>query len=144
MVRKVLGEIDLDPATCDYAQNHFIQAKAYFTQVDDGLNKSWFGRVFLNPPFEDARHWIKKLEHEYQLGNVSEAIALVKSALGYNWWEDLFRTWPVCLCRKRPAFIRQDGTTGGQIKHGVSFFYLGTDVDKFDYVFSSIGRIIRP
>jgi hypothetical protein len=49
-VRRVLGTIDLDPATSLIA-NKVIQANAIFTTEDNGLSKLWHGKVFMNHPF---------------------------------------------------------------------------------------------
>ena len=43
-------EIDLDPASCEMAQE-VVKAKTYCTEQDDGLSMSWSGCVFLNPPY---------------------------------------------------------------------------------------------
>jgi hypothetical protein len=48
--RTVLGNIDLDPASCVEAQK-YVQARCYFTPKEDGLSKKWKGRVWLNPPY---------------------------------------------------------------------------------------------
>lgn len=47
--RRTFGEIDLDPASSKEA-NHLIKAKKIFTRQDNGLKKTWHGRIFLNPP----------------------------------------------------------------------------------------------
>lgn len=101
-------------------------------------------RVFLNPPFDETRLWIAKLIAQYEAGNVTEAIALVNSNLGYSWYESLWRRFPVCCARERIRFIAQDGTRGGQAKRGQTFVYLGANVERFRSVFSEIGRIILP
>lgn len=46
---RVLGDVDLDPASCE-AANSYIEASRYFDARDDGLHRDWYGRVFLNPP----------------------------------------------------------------------------------------------
>lgn len=51
--RKLLGEIDLDPASCPMGQK-VVQAHAWYgpgsEHGEDGLALPWLGRVFLNPP----------------------------------------------------------------------------------------------
>ncbi len=147
--REVMGGIDLDPASCPEAQVS-IRASQFYIAQDDGLTRPWFGRVWLNPPYStnasgsNQSAWSKKLVGEYLAGNVKEAILLVKSALGYKWFEELFARWPVCFARERIAFIKPDGTTDGPAKHGTAFFYFGPNLGKFKTVFSQFGRVILP
>lgn len=71
--RKVMGWIDLDPASCDLAQG-VIQAKQYYTE--GGLEKPWYGKVFLNPPGGDAP--------KNTMGTKSNAVL---------WWRTLVDRW---------------------------------------------------
>jgi hypothetical protein len=50
MAREVLGGIDLDPASNDYAQTS-IKAKTYYSKQEDELKEPWFGRIWCNPPY---------------------------------------------------------------------------------------------
>ena len=113
---------------------------------------SYSSTVLLNPPSKrgdpTARPhlWAKKLIEEYDSGHVSRAILVVKSVLGYKWYEELYQRFWVCHLRERPAFVRPDGTMVGMAKKGVSVFYLG-DVEhriKFVYHFGSHGKIVSP
>ena len=58
-----LGEFDLDP--CSPIKRPWPTAKNHYTVLDDGLNKPWAGRVWLNPPYSrEAFKWMTKLsEH---------------------------------------------------------------------------------
>ena len=46
--RTAMGEIDLDPASCDHAQKT-VKASTYYTKEDNGLDQHWSGTVFINP-----------------------------------------------------------------------------------------------
>lgn len=57
---QALGKFDLDP--CDAIVSPFVTANKHYTIADDGLNKEWFGRVWLNPPYGYATGlWLEKL-----------------------------------------------------------------------------------
>ena len=74
MVREVLGDIDLDPASSEIPQS-WIQARTYWTAEDDGLSRDWFGRVFLNPPYP-AGDWSRYMVKQWKAGNLEASIAL--------------------------------------------------------------------
>lgn len=58
---KKLGEFDLDP--CSPVEAPFLHAEHNFTILEDGLNREWFGRVYLNPPYGRGMElWIEKLK----------------------------------------------------------------------------------
>ncbi len=147
--RHVMGGIDLDPASCSEAQE-IVKAERYFTKDNNGLLEEWQGRIWLNPPYSktggksNQELWAEYLFQEYERGSVTEAILLVKSALGYNWFESLWDRWAACFVRQRLSFIKSDGSTDGQSKHGTAFFYVGSNLQKFINVFSEFGRITTP
>lgn len=59
---KKLGEFDLDP--CTPVSPPFVHAKHNFNINDNGLSKSWFGRVYMNPPYGNGMEkWMEKLKH---------------------------------------------------------------------------------
>ncbi len=58
---KQLGIFDLDP--CSPINAPFFHAKNNFTIIENGLNKDWFGRVYLNPPYgKGMEKWLEKLK----------------------------------------------------------------------------------
>ncbi len=143
-VRAALGSITLDPASDPIPQT-WIQAEHYFTQADDGLCRDWFGRVFLNPPYNgSSATWAAKLIDEYQARRVEQAIMLVNSAHGYKWYEQLWSAYPVCCVRERLRFIKPNGERGGQAKKAQTLVYFGQEIERFSKAFEDIGRILFP
>lgn len=143
LAREVMGDIDLDPASCDHAQQ-VVKAAKYYTKEENGLRWPWHGRTWLNPPYgTEQKPWIDKLVYDYQRGRVPEAILLTKSALGYDWFEATWdRSSSVCLARKRIPFINsENGSCTEAAKAGSTFFYFGPNLARFEEVFSPIGRV---
>lgn len=146
----VLGKIDLDPASSPSA-NVRVGAANIFTKEQNGLEQDWYGNVFLNPPSQRGdptcrpHLWAKKLKLEYSEGRVKNAILIVKSVLGYVWYENLYRKHWVCHLRKRPHFLYPLGPYDrGAAKKGVSVFLLGSKWYEFFEQFSEHGRVIPP
>lgn len=148
MVREVLSEIDLDPASSPVA-DRWILANRYWTE--GGLDREWKATtVFCNPPYGKADGkscqavWSNMMRGEYRARHFEQGILLINSTHGYRWYEELWSLYTCCLARERIRFIKPDGTVGGQAKRGQTFVYFGTDDRKFAQVFKRIGRIIRP
>lgn len=56
---KALGSFDLDP--CAPIQRPWETAHNHFTILDDGLKKTWYGRVWCNPPYGlAASMWLER------------------------------------------------------------------------------------
>ena len=90
------NRVDLDPCSDSKAQE-VVQAKNFFTTVQDGLSQPWEGRVFVNPPFGvDKGHslsgaYFQKALAEYTKGSVSEVLLLLKAAVGYTWFRPVLQ-----------------------------------------------------
>ena len=140
MVRSVLGAIDLDPASNDYAQE-WIQATRYFTVAIDGLDQHWHGKIWLNPPYcHKAGLWTDKAIAEFHSGRVTEAIILVNQS-GAAWYHRLDNEFLNCKVSKRISFIDSKGNKQSSPTQYNSFFYLGANTERFREVFSSIGGV---
>lgn len=57
---RVMGGIDLDPASCEVANTMYVGAARYFTVADNGLSLPWVGRVWMNHPFGDEEYPCKQ------------------------------------------------------------------------------------
>ncbi|MGE0403293.1 MAG: DNA N-6-adenine-methyltransferase [Kofleriaceae bacterium] len=141
LAREVMGAIDLDPATCDFAQRK-IQAATFYTKDDDGLSKEWNGRVWLNPPYSNpgATKFVEKLIAEYRAGRVTEAIMIQNSNTDTRWFHELASISTNCFVRGRIQFDREDGR-GTQNRYAQVIFYLGPNEARFREVFSRIGLV---
>ena len=139
---EVLGGIDLDPASCATA-NKTVGAKRYFDLTIDGLTQPWVGRVWINPPYGGKQiAFIDKLLSEYDKGNVTSAILLLKAyGLDAKWFRPL---WDHLLCftNHRINFSSPDIGAGSYPGHSNVFVYLGRDWPRFREVFQRFGIIV--
>jgi hypothetical protein len=141
-VRKVLGSIDLDPASCELA-NGLVKAKAIFTEDDDGLSKAWYGNVFVNPPYQQPQmgQFADKLISE--LKNIESAIMLVNNNTDTVWFHRLAsEAAAFCFTKGRIHFYTVDNPST-QPTNGQVYFYFGNDVALFVKVFSIQGLVVK-
>ena len=100
-----LGRFDLDP--CAPIVRPWETADHHYTVEDDGLSKTWFGRVWCNPPFgAEAVKWLRRMmEH----GNgIALAPARTETRMFYETvWG---KAAGVLFLRGRPHFHFVDGT----------------------------------
>lgn len=147
--RTVMGQIDLDPASCAYA-NRTVKAERFYTAEDDGFTQPWRGRVWMNPPYgreegetdSNQARWTRRLIDEYQAGNVTEAVILVNAVPGNRWFAPL-KSFPICFPDFRIRFYNEQ-TEAGQPTHSNALVYLGPDVARFVEVFSQFGMVMGP
>lgn len=138
------GTIDLDPASCEFA-NNTIRAVRYFTKDDNGLNLEWHGRVWLNPPYgrdEDGSRqetWSRYLINQYKSGKCTEAVLLVIAAPGNKWFSPLWE-FPICFPDHRIRFYGENGGPS-MPTHSNAFVYLGKKLKEFYNIFSKFGVI---
>lgn len=144
-VRAVLGEIDLDPASCALA-NERVKAKRYFTAAQDGLAQCWSGRVYLNPPYSRGvidRFVGKLLQHRYY-GDIAEYITLTNVSVDTRWAQLLMLySERVCFVRGRISFDTASGACKGKPPVGQMFCYGGSRPGSFSEVFGKIGVIVK-
>ena len=141
--RKVLGSIDLDPASSNIAQK-IVNAKKYFTIDNNGLDQSWIAEtLYLNPPYSQPAIWdfIDKLVTELVDGNVDRAILLTHNYTDTAWFhraEELASA--ICFTRGRIKFVDTDDNECAPTQ-GQAFFYFGEEPSKFSEHFLGYGFI---
>jgi phage N-6-adenine-methyltransferase len=139
--RRVLGTIDLDPASCEYAQRR-VKALQYYTAADDGLAQPWHGAVWLNPPFSPhalLSRFVTKLADEIRAERVTAAILLTPNYTDTKWFNIACKALPThCFARGRVRFDSAHGISQPAAS-GQVFHYFGPRVALFRKVFAKFG-----
>lgn len=142
LARKVLHQIDLDPASCAEAQRT-VKAAEWFDRERDGLKQEWPGRVWLNPPYSMPliKKFIAKLIDEHESGRTTAAVCLVNNATDTSWFQSLLTRYPACFAAGRISFDHP-GRESDANRQGQAFFYLGPDTKRFADAFGAVGTIV--
>ena len=141
-VRAVMGEIDLDPASSEMA-NDIIQAKDYYTTGEDGLKQDWHGRVWLNPPYSQPE--ITNFAKAVTSKNYDEIMILVNNATETDWFRMMAEpSNAICFINKRLRFIDKRGKPSGMPLQGQAILYRGSNVNKFVEEFKEVGLCMIP
>jgi len=139
--RSVLGGIDLDPASSDYA-NTYIRANKYYTIRDNGLNQEWDGTVWMNPPYSSklVSLFVNKLLNSPK---VDAWIVLTNNATDTMWWHNLTQAaYYVVFVKGRIRFLKPDGVRKTPIQ-GQTIMYSGWNLEGFKEVFGKYGLVLE-
>lgn len=149
VVRRLLGGIDLDPASCATA-NKVVKATVIFTLQHDGLlrRNRWAGpRIFINPPGGVSPEgdsmgglFLKRAVAERVFNRRLEIVLLLRAAVGYVWFNTVYKH-PHCVLYDRPSFTSSTGQEQGKSPHGYVVVYLGARVGEFIRQFRALGHI---
>lgn len=142
--RRVMGGLDLDPASCNLA-NQTVQADRYFTIENSGLDADWYGEIWLNPPYSMPliEQFIETAIEEYRAGRIEQAIILTNNATDTGWLHTILKESAIaCITRGRIRFSspKNDGLSPRQ---GQVFFYLGNRIEQFGQKFARYGTIVH-
>ncbi len=143
--RKVMGSIDLDPASSEIG-NKSIQATKIYTKEDSGLSddKQWFGNVWMNPPYNNSlvNDFTKKLSE--QLSNINQACVFVNNATETKWFQDnIFQHCDaICFVKSRIKFLDINGEANGSSLQGQVIAYFGQKRELFCSIFEEFGTCL--
>lgn len=145
--RALMGGIDLDPASCEFA-NETVQAAAFYSLQDNGLAQDWQGRIWLNPPYgRDEENesnqgvWSGRLIRAYESGTVTEAVLLVNAVTDRIWFAP-FWNYAICFVKQRIKFYNGDPEHKPAPTHGSVLVYFGVNLEGFIREFSPLGQIV--
>lgn len=131
--RRVMGDIDLDPASSDIA-NVIVKAHQHYTKENDGLSKEWHGRIWMNPPYapELIKLFVSKYYKSIEDGTVTEGIVLVNNATETQWFYQLVEcSSAVVFTKGRVRFLDPEGNPRGAPLQGQAILYYGENMTKF-------------
>jgi ParB family chromosome partitioning protein len=140
--RKVMGSIDIDPASCKIAQKT-VKAEQYFTAADSGLEYEWPGTVWLNPPYKMplVQDFVFHLCDEVAANRTTQAILLTNNATDPRWWQRAAtEAAAICFPGHRIAFYNKDGESSSPT-NGQCFFYFGRRTMSFAKTFGEFGWV---
>lgn len=99
-LEKKFGKFDLDPC----ATKGNAKARRFFTKEDNGLEKKWDGRVFVNPPYgRTIGLWMKK-SWESSRDGADLVVCLVPARTDTAWWHEYAMRGIIVFIRGRLKF----------------------------------------
>lgn len=99
-IKERYGVFDLD--VCATEENK--KAATFFDEQTNGLNQSWTGRCWMNPPYgRTIGKWMKKAFEESKKNNAT-VICLVPARTDTAWWHDYAMKGTIEFIRGRLKF----------------------------------------
>lgn len=151
LTTKVLGSIDLDPASCEIA-NQIVKASRYIDKEEDGLTTSWGNlpvSLFLNPPSgkQEGKSLLKDfwerlllhrstgmIEHAIFMGFSLEQLQTTQSC------STPIAAFPICIPSKRVKFVSPSGDFNNPT-HGQVIAYLPGLTNKTSLFYETFGEL---
>jgi len=158
--RSCMGSIDLDPASHEEA-NRTVKAMLFYTEAEDGLARSWYGNVFVNPPggkvaaFWD--HFCRQAMH-----GMTQGVWIGYSLEQLQTLQGVTTAWPLdfsfCIPSRRIAFVENEAKRDERFaklraagkkpneksspSHGNYIVYFGYRKEAFRDAFSQFGKVV--
>lgn len=149
-VRKVLGEIDLDPCSNEFS---IVNARVEYRLPDqDGLQLPWnFKRIFVNPPYGSdksrgtrIRDWLALCARAHE-AHGADVLALVPVATNTKHWKDYVfgaATAVAFLYDTRLKFLVNGNPKTKGAPMSCAMVYWGTKTDLFRHTFLEHGAVV--
>jgi hypothetical protein len=151
MVREVLGSIDLDPYSNNFA-NNYVGAKYYYT-IENPAPEGWewtkCSTVYMNPPYTGGLvlQASKRFLDAYNSKRFDRGIILTNNCTEAGFFQILLtQAQAISLPGKRINFDFNGAPTKGGNTRGQTFFYFNREYRHpcpFDTIFSKIGTVLK-
>ena len=141
--RSVLGEIDLDPSSCELA-NTVIKAKQYYDKAADGLQFPWAGTVWMNPPYDYPliEHFANKYAGHVRAGEIGAGMVFVNNGTETDWFQTVADvSTAICFPSSRVPRWSPNREMTSPLQ-GCALLYTGPDRAGFCRRFASIGIVL--
>jgi hypothetical protein len=140
--REAMGSIDVDPASCEFAQR-VVKATEWFDKTRSGLDQTWRGNVWLNPPYSGGliEPFIEKLVVERR--NFAQAIVLVHSRTDAEWFHDLCSIADALAFTKGRVGFYNKEIPESSPRDGSVLVYIGEHPENFAEAFGDSCLILR-
>lgn len=142
----VCGSFDVDPASNEMARK-IVAARTYYTRESNGLDKDWWGNVWLNPPYSKdlVKAFGKKALAEWERGEIANMFVLVNTRSSASWWRGFAaEANATAFLAQRVQFWHPDGRRADRPRFAQTLFYFGPRVERFVEVFATRAMIMRP
>ena len=73
----------------------------FWTEEDSCLDKTWDGVNWMNPPFKNMKHFVKKA---YDERHDAVTVCLIPARTNTNWWHEYCMKGEVLFIQGRPKF----------------------------------------
>jgi DNA N-6-adenine-methyltransferase Dam len=139
--------IDLDPCSCPES---LVPAKFRFLEADgnNGLDRGWWGHVYVNEPFDQLKAWLAKCQTEWRREEVMAIVNLCPWRSRRPWFRAAYKDADAVMLLDPVTFY--DSTTGkpwasasgqvSQFPENCCLLYWGTDPRAFEAAFADLGE----
>lgn len=123
---KLNEEYNFTLDVCATHQN--AKCAKYFTKEMDGLQQTWEGRCWMNPPYgREIGKWMQKAYESVKKGDAELVCCLVPARTDTGWWHDYAMKGRVEFVRGRLKFGQ--GKNNAPFPSGIVIFGGGTTND---------------
>lgn len=119
------------------SDKHIPAHKHYMLPDNNGLIEEWRNYTWCNPPFDNAKAWVKKAYEENLKGKIIAMLLPVRTETDY--WKKYILNNPSCtvdFLRKGYKFINNKGEEMGVFKNALALVYFEnnfTDSEEWEF-----------